>query len=225
MAQTKLLVTGATGLVGSHLCHLAASADTPRVVWSGTSLVFQRSKQAAQSSSKGDITDKDSLLAAMQGVAGIIHTAGAVGGPAAMLTEQQFIDVNYGGVVLLLDLAKRAAIERVVCISSTACLDDAFTMSERSPIKLIRPTDSPYVRAKRAALYESLCRAGLGQHVSSIFPRRDLWRRAGGGPGLRADQLQHRLAARAQRRTPVLSEFPADMGACLRRRRGVPCGV
>jgi dihydroflavonol-4-reductase len=169
MART-ILVTGATGLVGSNLCTIAtaegytvramvrADADAEAVGALGADVV------------RGDITDPDSLAAAAKGVDAVVNLAALIGGTWSKHTPEEFDAVNYRGAVNVLDAARDAGVQRTVLYSTIAVLDWEYTMTERSPIAAIHPTDSGYKRAKRSLYYHAMLRASRGQDVVQIFP-------------------------------------------------------
>jgi dihydroflavonol-4-reductase len=170
MAKGALLVTGATGLVGSNLC-LAALAAGYRV----RGLV--RSAEGTGPLSRagvelvvGDVTDAASLAAAARGMENIVHTAAVLGGTWSKATPGDFWSVNYQGVQNVLDAGKTAGVRRTVCYSSIAILDWSRTSSNHSPIAPIGPNDSPYTRAKRAAFYASMHRASMGEDIVTVMP-------------------------------------------------------
>jgi nucleoside-diphosphate-sugar epimerase len=111
------LVTGATGLVGSHVVDgLLERGETVRA------LVFE--PEAAEALTRrgveihlGDLTGSDNLAAATDGAEAIIHCAGAV---QVMATRQQLWDVNVKGTERLLAAAASVGLPRFVFISSTS---------------------------------------------------------------------------------------------------------
>ena len=170
MTKGTLLVTGATGLVGSALCIAALKAgyavrglvrtmeDTGPLAEAGVELVT------------GDVTDIGSLLRALQGARDVIHTAAVLGGTWSKSKPEDFWAVNYQGVLNVLDAARDAGTRRCVLYSSMAILDWSCTASNTSPILPIGATDSNYTRAKRAAFYAGMHRASLDQDIVTVVP-------------------------------------------------------
>jgi len=170
MSKGTLLVTGATGLVGSTLC-LAARKAGYRVRALVRSLAdTEPLKKAELELVTGDVTDLDSLVRAAKGVQDIVHCAAVIGGTWSKATPADFWSVNYEGVVNVLDAAKANGVRRSVCYSSMAILDWSKTASNTSPIAAIAPNDTPYLRAKRAAYYLSMHRASTDQDVVTVVP-------------------------------------------------------
>ncbi|WP_166824383.1 NAD-dependent epimerase/dehydratase family protein [Thalassoroseus pseudoceratinae] len=132
--QDVLLVTGATGLVGSHLVEAAhkrglktraivrPTSDTQFLDDLGVELVT------------GDLSDAESLKAAMDGVTLVVHCAAKVGdwGPVS-----DYRAVNVGGVKNLLAAMETAGtVRRMVHVSSLGVYPakDHFGTDETTPI-------------------------------------------------------------------------------------------
>lgn len=164
-----LLVTGGTGLAGSAIA-LRAAADGKRVrvlVREGHDLRPLRS--AGIEIAPGDITDIDSLSAAMQGVTDVINTAAALGGTSDS-ADQNMWAVNHRGALNVLDAARESGVRRCVHLDSNSIWDAQNTLNERSPLIPIGPFDSAYVSAKRAAYAGALHRAMRGQDIVFVTP-------------------------------------------------------
>jgi dihydroflavonol-4-reductase len=165
-----ILVTGATGLVGSNTALLArerglrvrALVRTTRNLEPLTS----RNIEIAQ----GDVTDPASLDRAMRGVTGVIHSAALLGGTWSNHAADAFWQVNHQGTMNVLDAARKAGVAKCVVIDTHAIHDPSSTHTERSPVVLMEEPDSPYLCSKRAAHYGTLYRASLGQHICLVTP-------------------------------------------------------
>jgi NADH dehydrogenase len=113
MAETRdrtVLVTGAAGFVGGHV--LNSLRSRPGRVLGLIRHQYQEEKvrQSDAEAVFGDVTNLDSLHAAMEGVDAVIHTA-AVNRNRGNATMEQ---VNYRGTVNLLAAAKSAGVGRLV---------------------------------------------------------------------------------------------------------------
>lgn len=169
-AAAAVLVTGATGSVGSNVCALAAArgmevralvrpdTDATKLAAGGARIV------------PGDVTDLESLIAAADGVDAIVHSAAVVGGTWSTATPQDFETVNRGGTVNVLDAAQRLGVGKVVALSTAVVCDQDVTITERSPIAEMDPHNSPYTRSKLAAYYAGMARAATGLDVMFIVP-------------------------------------------------------
>ncbi len=149
----KVLVTGATGFLGSHIAEqLARDGHAVRVLLRQTSdRSFLKALDAEEA--LGDVTQPETLPAAVEGVEAVVHAAGLV----KARSEAEFDAVNAGGTAnLLAALGKAERLKRFVLISSLAAhgpSDDGHG----------RPNDAPaapitaYGRSKLRA--EDLVRA------------------------------------------------------------------
>jgi len=117
----KTLVTGATGFLGSELVRqLVERGEDVRILRrekSGLDLladVVDRVEHAI-----GDVTDSDSLMAALEGVRLVYHTAGLVRFESKS-GEEQLRQVNVQGTANVVNAALRTGVERLVHTSSMA---------------------------------------------------------------------------------------------------------
>ncbi|MFR9806360.1 NAD-dependent epimerase/dehydratase family protein [Pseudonocardia sp. RS010] len=140
-----LLVTGATGFLGSTLVALSARRDRPV-----RALVRDAARAAAVlpegvPTALGRLDDAGSLEAALNDVDGVLHLAGLVGGAPEAIRA-----ANVDGTRALLAAMRRAGVRRLVHVSSSAAVMDASGLvGERSPGPPVL-TD-PYSRAKAEA--------------------------------------------------------------------------
>mgnify|MGYP001088470800 CR=1 FL=1 len=117
----RILLTGASGFLGSHIAEQLdrQGADVRALVRPTSDTRFLEGLTHVTLLS-GALTDKDSLLAATEGVEGIIHAAGLV----KARHPAEFYQTNEQGTANLLDAAKQSApgIERFVLVSSLAVM-------------------------------------------------------------------------------------------------------
>lgn len=117
----RVLVTGATGFLGSHVAEMLAQQGHSVVA-----LVRRTSNTKFLSSLKGvelahgAVEDAPSVRAAMKGVDAVIHSAGLV----KARNEAEFFKINADGTTILLDAAKEVApdLKRFVYVSSLAAV-------------------------------------------------------------------------------------------------------
>ncbi len=113
-----VLVTGANGFIGSRVCQLlVASGYAVRIICRQTS-DLSLIQDIPYAKFIGDITDPDTLGAAVSGVDYIIHLAGLV----KAKTEAAFFRVNQYGTLCLLNAVKNNNLDlkKFVLISSVA---------------------------------------------------------------------------------------------------------
>ncbi len=167
----SVLVTGASGLVGSHVVTaLTARGEAVRA------LVLPASRDAVQrlgaEAVVGDVTDPAAWEAAARGVRAIVHAAAIVQRRASW---ERYVAVNVDGTRLAV-AAARAAGARLIHISSVAVYGGSAaypTTRERRdedyPFQPIAEADF-YARSKRMA--ESVVReAGMGREVEAVALR------------------------------------------------------
>jgi len=159
-----VLVTGAGGLVGTHLLEaLRARGERPRA------LVREHSRELVESLGAdpviGDATDAVTWDRAARGVRAIVHAAALV---VTRDSFDEFTRVNVGGTRLAIDAARRNG-ARLIHISSVAVYGRTEVyaagkdgVSEDYQFQPIPPGDF-YARTKRAAdrLVEEAGRDGL----------------------------------------------------------------
>jgi nucleoside-diphosphate-sugar epimerase len=116
-----ILVTGATGFLGDHLTRrLLAEGKQVRVLARSP----ERAKPLIAAGAElavGEITDADSVSAALQGVTTVYHLAGKLLKPGVSAVDYRRIHVE-GTRVLLVQCAKCSTIERIVHCSTTGVL-------------------------------------------------------------------------------------------------------
>ena len=141
-----VLITGAAGLLGSHLTELLlAEGERPRVLvrpgealpsWEGSGIEIY----------EGDAADRAVLESALAGVDRVLHCAARTGpwGPWA-----EYERTNVSALRTLAELAGAAGVRRIVHVSSiTVHGDDVHgDADETAPM---RPGPNPYSRSKAA---------------------------------------------------------------------------
>lgn len=153
----KALVTGATGFVGSHVCRgLLEAGHEVRAFHRPSSKISQLDGLEVERA-QGDLTQPESLLAAMEGIEVVFHVAAWMGG--ASQTGRQYT-VTVEGTRNLLHAARKAGVRRVVHTSSVAALGIPRTGESGEPYLNeshtwnYRPDHYPYGYAKYLAELE-----------------------------------------------------------------------
>jgi nucleoside-diphosphate-sugar epimerase len=142
----KVLVTGASGFIGSHLC-----ADLVTQGYEVRAMVRKTSNRQwleglAVELVYADLNDPDTLTAAVQGVDGVMHTAAVV----RSVRKQDFLRVNYLGTQTLAGISAAAGVKSFVLFSSVAAAGPVKADERLDATRTPRPV-SDYGRAKLAA--------------------------------------------------------------------------
>ncbi|GAB2933001.1 NAD-dependent epimerase/dehydratase family protein [Rhodococcus aerolatus] len=111
-----LLVTGATGFVGSALvAHLTDRGHRVRVVVRDPARADVLPDTAERV--RADLADPDALARAVDGCEGVFHLAAAVGAPGPEAHE-----LNVGGTARVVEACRRAGVRRLVHTSTSAAI-------------------------------------------------------------------------------------------------------
>jgi dihydroflavonol-4-reductase len=174
------LVTGATGLLGSHVARLLAQrGDEVRVTTRGRSRLDNLA-DVEHTPVTCDILDRRKVRSAMRGVSRVFHCAGMTNLRAH---PDLLFRVNVDGSRIVLEEALRAGVQRVVFTSSCAAIGPADRGSTADEKQVFRAGGYglAYVDAKREAEGEALRLAAQGLPVvivnpAHVFGRGDLYR-------------------------------------------------
>ncbi len=161
----RILVTGATGFIGGQLArYLSAYGHHVRA------LVRRDSPQLAESGVKlvrGDVTDRDSVRAAVYGVDVVFHLAAArdVWG----LPESVYQQVNVTGIQHLLDAAVEASVQRFIYCSSVGVARYPGNLIADETLSFSTPTSQVfYHRSKAQAEQMTLEYARMGRLLTLV---------------------------------------------------------
>lgn len=123
-----LLITGATGYLGSALVELAVRRGADVRVAVRDAERARALLPAAVDVAVADLADADALAAAARGVDAVLHLAGAVGD-----TPEQNRRSNVDGTRAVLAAARAAGVRRFVHTSSSAAVMDADGLVAEEP--------------------------------------------------------------------------------------------
>jgi dihydroflavonol-4-reductase len=163
-----VLVTGATGFIGSHVVRaLLARGDDVRVTVRASSPLDALEGLDVERVT-ADVTDRAAMKRAARGVVRAFHVAGSTN---LRKPVDELLRSNAGGTRTVLEACLAAGVERVVHVSSVAAIGPARrggALDERH----VRtgPLGIPYADAKHAAEVEALRVAARGLDVVLACP-------------------------------------------------------
>jgi dihydroflavonol-4-reductase len=121
----RTLVTGATGYLGVDLVQALRAQGREVRALARSDAGAARLAQTGAEVVRADVTEPDSLTAALDGVTRVFHLAGVVGHRAR--DDERLRAVNVDGARNVLAACRTAGVERVVFTSSVAAMGPAAT--------------------------------------------------------------------------------------------------
>lgn len=155
MKNSRILITGAGGFIGSHVAELFAAKgyhvkafihynSQNSFGWLDHSSLLKDMEVVA-----GDIRDYDSVAGAMKDCDSVLHLAALIGIPYSIYTPGGYLKTNITGTYNILYAALQREIKSVVVTSTSEVFGTAryLPMDEKHPLS----TRSPYAASKAAA--------------------------------------------------------------------------
>ncbi|MEZ5567213.1 MAG: SDR family NAD(P)-dependent oxidoreductase [Halioglobus sp.] len=167
----RVLLTGGTGLVGSHACRmLQGRGHALRLLVrdpARAQSVFSRFDAEPPEFVRGDITEPVSIAAALEGCEALVHCAAAT--PMQSGSVEQLFQVNVDGVKHVVGQALDSGISRIVCISSITAIfnADASKVNADAPPT---PSRMPYGQSKVQAELYLRGQQDAGKPIAIIYP-------------------------------------------------------
>ena len=155
MRNKKIMITGATGFIGSHLTELFVRLGFNVVAFDRYNsnndwgwLENSKYKNDFQVI-LGDIRDYDSLSKAMTGCSAVFHLAALIGIPYSYISPLAYIRTNVEGTYNVLESAKNIELEQILVTSTS----ETYGTAQYTPIDEKHPLvgQSPYSASKIAA--------------------------------------------------------------------------
>ena len=151
----KLLITGATGFIGSHLAELCVERGfdvvafdryNPNNDWGWLENSEYKNDMEVI---LGDIRDYDSVYKSMAGCDVVFHLAALIGIPYSYVSPLAYIRTNVEGAYNVLESAKNLELKQVLMTSTSEC----YGTAQYAPIDENHPLvgQSPYAASKIAA--------------------------------------------------------------------------
>lgn len=121
----KILVTGGSGFIGSHIVqHYQGRAGEIRVL-DNLRTGYRRNLDGLPCTFiEGSITNRDLVRKAVEGVDYIFHMAALVSVPESMAKPAECVDINVHGLLNVLEEAAVAGVKKLVFASSAAVYGD-----------------------------------------------------------------------------------------------------
>lgn len=149
----RILLTGATGFVGSHAAHQLAAAGHDLRLLTRPSSDLRPLDGLAYERHVADLRVADGLAVTCEGMDAVVHVAGVI----SAARDDTFARVNAAGTAALAEAAARAGVRRFLYVSSLAAL---------GPSAAPEPPDTPvhpvtaYGRSKAEGERAALAQAG-----------------------------------------------------------------
>jgi dTDP-glucose 4,6-dehydratase len=152
---TRALVTGGGGFIGSHLAErlVELGATTRAMVHynalGGWGWLDHSPARGEIEVLAGDVTDRDSVMAAVRDCEIVFHLAALIGIPYSYSAPASYVQTNVGGTLNVLQCCRDAGVARVVHTSTSEVYGTAryVPIDEGHPLQ----AQSPYAASKIAA--------------------------------------------------------------------------
>jgi len=152
----KLFVTGAAGFIGSNYVRwVLGSSDDSVTVFDALTYAGNLDNLRGLDDDprfvfvKGDITDRDAVLSAMEGHDAVVHFAAESHVDRSIASPDEFVHTNCDGTNVMCDVARRIGVERFLHIST----DEVYGSIEEGSFTEADPLEprSPYSASKAAS--------------------------------------------------------------------------
>jgi UDP-arabinose 4-epimerase len=146
----KILVTGGAGYIGSHTAKALRLAGMEPVVFDNLSAGHRWAVQWGPLH-EGDLADRPSIEAALDGVDGVVHFAAHAYVGESMLNPGKYFSNNVAGTLNLLEAMRARGVKTIVFSSSCATygIPGGVPISEQEPQKPINPYGESKLMAER----------------------------------------------------------------------------
>ena len=156
----KILITGATGFVGSHLAELCVKKGFEVIAFDRYNPNYnlgwlEKSKYKDDINFVfGDIRDYDSVLKTMKGCKIVFHLAALIGIPYSYLSPQAYLKTNVEGTYNILQSSKHLDIEQTIITSTSEVYGTAqyLPIDEKHPISAQSPYSASKISADQLAI-------------------------------------------------------------------------
>ncbi|MCW1884443.1 NAD-dependent epimerase/dehydratase family protein [Luteolibacter flavescens] len=143
----KILVTGGSGFIGSHIVeHYQDKADEIRVIDNLRTGYRKNLNGLKHVFIEGSITDHETVAKAVEGVDYVFHLAALVSVPESMAKPAECVDINVHGLLNVLEASAAAGVKKLVFASSAAIYGDNPTVPKLET--MLPEPKSPYAITK-----------------------------------------------------------------------------
>ncbi len=150
--KNNILITGATGFIGSHLTEMFVRKGLKVVAFDRYNINNDHgwlNKSKFKNKFKiilGDIRDQDSVIKAMKGCDTVIHLAALIGIPYSYVSPLAYVKTNVEGTYNVLEAAKILKLKNIIITSTSEIYGTPkkLPISENDPINC----QSPYAATK-----------------------------------------------------------------------------
>ena len=156
----KIIITGGTGFIGSHLAELLASKKLNVTVFDRYNANYNLGNLSNSKFKKkinfifGDIRDYDSVFNALKGQDVVCHLAALIGIPYSYISPMAYIKTNVEGTYNVLESAKNLNLKKVLITSTSEVYGSAIytPINERHPLQPQSPYSASKISADNLAL-------------------------------------------------------------------------
>ena len=156
----KILITGATGFVGSHLTELCVEKGFEVVAFDRYNPNYnlgwlEKSKYRDDINfAFGDIRDYDSVLKTMKGCKTVFHLAALIGIPYSYISPLAYFKTNLEGTYNILESSKYLDIEQTIITSTSEVYGSAkyVPIDEKHPLSAQSPYSASKISADQLAI-------------------------------------------------------------------------
>ena len=184
----KILVTGATGFVGSHLCSKLCELGHDVHILRRKNSDISEIKDLNIHHHEGDITDLAKLMIASKGATAIFHLAGVVSYNKADRSLME--SVNVTGTKNVIEVCRKNHIQKLIYVSSVTAIGASFhahSLNENSKYSIGR-LNLGYFETKRKA--EQLVQSASDEVFSIILNPSTIYGAGDGKKNSRSFQLK-----------------------------------
>ena len=167
--MSKILVTGGAGYIGAHVCEvLTSNGYQVRVFDDFSNGLKRRIAGRFEDLFEDDVTDRDALVKALDGIDGVIHLAAKKAVEESVANPLKYYSNNVGGTLNLLAAMSLRGVKKIVFSSSAA----VYSPNDKPAIEESDPTVplSPYGATKLLS-EQVISKVGKAEGISAISLR------------------------------------------------------